>query len=88
MTIYYDDQWQKVYPKKDMDCQSKQDKASMSQKIELNPASNYFGIKCETKNDTIECDSTDSIALESSRARYWFIAVSNCGSDVTHFNPF
>jgi hypothetical protein len=45
MTIYYDDQWQKVYPKKDMSCQSKQDQASISQKIELNPASSYFGIK-------------------------------------------
>jgi hypothetical protein len=85
MTIYYDDQWEKVYPKKDMACQSKLEQASKLQRVELNPASKYIGIICEDKNDTIECLSSESIALESSRARYWFISISNCDSDVNNF---
>ncbi|KAK3697932.1 hypothetical protein QZH41_013012 [Actinostola sp. cb2023] len=80
--LYFDTQWPKVYPKPDMDCAAKEDKLYKGNNQVINLTLSYIwsGCNLETINKvkTLVCKGDRKFL--SIRARWWYIALSNCQS--------
>ncbi|XP_028401841.1 transmembrane protein 145-like [Dendronephthya gigantea] len=81
--LYFDNQWKRVYPQKMMNCSEKERALvpEYNQKITLSGADVHSGcyrVKSSGGKFNLNCGGRRSFI--SARARWWYIAVSNCKS--------
>lgn len=83
--LYFDNQWKRVYPAYNKNCSSREGVlvAEYNQKIKLTPSYIHSGCHRVTANEnnkpvTYNYNCGGRRSFVSIRARWWYIAVSNC----------
>ncbi|CAB4030567.1 Hypothetical predicted protein, partial [Paramuricea clavata] len=81
--LYFDDQWQSVYPGQMMNCSQKVNALVPEYNQQILLSRDYVHSGChrvKSSNGKYNLNCGGRRSFISARARWWFIAVSNCKS--------